>query len=317
MIYLFTGNNRYLIREEAQKWKIAFGEKYWEENVTHINSLETTSHQDLQQALTSRSLFTEKRLVIIDWFPFSWERNFSWAQSCENIILNALENIPEEVLVVFLSDNPDKRKIWYKTLAKLAEIKNFVISGEDEVYHILSQKYWDIIDSGSLKTLIFMKAWDLQKTIWEIEKLLVTCSKITAQDIQDNVMPEFEQSIFIFIDTILSKNSSKIFKEFENLLQYSNMYALYQSIIANLRVFLYIELLKSQKKSPQKIGDILKLWNRQFLINKSFKGSFPDIQKLYRDLLNFDKSMKFWKFISSDEQDLQKQLEGVFLEFLK
>jgi len=99
----------------------------------------------------------------------------------------------------------------------------------------------------------------LQKSISEIDKLRITKEYISTQDINTVIIPEFEESIFVFIDTLLSKNKQKLFSEFQNLLSFSNMYALYQSILANLRVFLYIEFLKSQKKSSQQIGDILKL----------------------------------------------------------
>jgi hypothetical protein len=106
-------------------------------------------------------------------------------------------------------------------------------------------------------------------------------------------MPEFEESIFAFIDTLLQRDASKIFSELDNLINYSNLYAIYQSILANLRVFLYIEFLKSQKTSPKDIGDILKLGNRAFLISKSHKCSHNSISALYINLLDFDKNMKF------------------------
>jgi len=316
MIYLFTWNSRYLIQEEAQKWKHAFGDKYGIENVTHIASLGGTSADFLIESMLSRSLFSEKRLVLIDWFPYSWERAFSWASEIEKNILENLTNIPEETLVVFLSENPDKRKTWFKQLSKKAEVKNFSLSWEDEVFGILTKKYWNNIDSRALQRLIFIKWGDLQKSISDIEKLIITKDKISLQDVESILIPEFEESIFVFIDTLLTKNKQKIFSEFQNLLDFSNMYALYQSIIANLRLFLYIEFLKSQKKSPSEIGDILKLWNRQFLINKRHKSSFKDIQKLYINLLNFDKNMKFGRFISSDEEDMKRELERVFLRFV-
>ena len=316
MLYLFTGNNRYLIQEEAQKWKHAFAAKFGIENVTHITSLDNISPDFIVENLVSRSLFSEKRLVLIDWFPYSWERAFSGAADIEKLILDSLPQVAEETLVVFLSENPDKRKTGYKQLSKIAEVKQFSVSWEDEVFTILSNKYKNIIDSRALQRLIFIKWWDLQKSISEIEKLSITLSKISLQDVETILIPEFEESIFVFIDTLLTKNKKKIFSEFQNLLDFSNMYALYQSILANLRVFLYIEFLKSQKKSPNTIGDILKLWNRQFLINKRHSSSYKDIQTLYINLLNFDKNMKFWKFISSDEEDMKRELERVFLKFV-
>jgi len=169
MIYLFTWNSRYLIQEEAQKWKHAFGDKYGIENVTHIASLGGTSADFLIESMLSRSLFSEKRLVLIDWFPYSWERAFSWASEIEKNILENLTNIPEETLVVFLSENPDKRKTWFKQLSKKAEVKNFSLSWEDEVFGILTKKYWNNIDSRALQRLIFIKWGDLQKSISEIE----------------------------------------------------------------------------------------------------------------------------------------------------
>ena len=78
---------------------------------------------------------------------------------------------------------------------------------------------------------------------------------------------------------------------------------------------MYIELLKSQKISPKEIGDILKLWNRSFLVNKSHKSKFTSISTLYIDLLDYDKNMKTGKFISSEEDDMKRELEAVFLKF--
>lgn len=316
MLYLFTGNNSYLIIQEAQKWKNAFKEKYGEENVIHISSLETVSSDFISKSLLGRSLFSEKRLVIIDGFPLSWERQFSWAADIEKIIIETLENIPEETLVVFLSVSPDKRKTSYKTLSKLSEIKEFSSSGEGDTIQILQKSYSDVIDYRALKLLVMLKWGDLQKSISEIEKLKILKNKIELIDIESHTTPEFEESIFVFIDTLLSKNPKKIFSDFHNLLSFSNFYSVYQSVIANLRVFLYIELLKSQKKSLYEIGNILKLWNRQFLIQKNYRANLSDIRKLYINLLNFDKNMKFWNFLSSDEKDLQKEVEGVFLIFL-
>ena len=316
MLYLFTWNNRYLIRQEAQKWKHAFKDKYGEENVVHVSSIETVSSAFLVETLVSRSLFSEKRLIIIDGFPYTGERQFGGASDIEKTILETLDQIPEDTLVVFLAVSPDKRKTSYKTLSKLAEIKEFSTSGEDEVVAILQKKYWDIIEYSALRRLVLLKWWDLEKSLSEIEKLSILLDTITISDIESHIIPEFEESIFVFIDTLLSKNSKKIFSEFDNLLNFSNFYSVYQSIIANLRVFLYIEYLKSQKKSPHEIGDILKLWNRQFLIQKNHKSHSKDIISLYINLLNFDKNMKFWKLISSDEKDLQKEIEWIFLKFM-
>lgn len=309
------------------RWKNAFQEKHGNENITHISSLDGNSKNTILETLTSRSLFAEKRLVIIDWFPFSGEKSFSGASDIETQILTIIDDIPEEVLVLFISHNPDKRKSGFKQVKKIAEVKEFNISSDDETFQILLQKYRAQIEPDALKRLVFLKWGDLQKSISEIEKLLITPLSslsweerwnniITSQDVNNHIVPEFEESIFVFIDTLLSRDARKIFKELGNLIDFSNLYAIYQSIIANLRVFLYIEYLKSQKKSPNEIGDIMKLWNRTFLIQKFYKSSFKSINTLYKNLLDFDKNMKTWKFVSSDEDNLKRELEAIFLKFV-
>jgi DNA polymerase III delta subunit len=316
MIYLFTWNNDYLIREEVLRWKDGFKEKHWEENITHVSFLDWNSKNTIPEVLVSRSIFAEKRLVIIDWFPFSGEKAFSWASDLESQILWLLESVPKEVLVLFVSVNPDKRKSGFKHIKKVSQVKEFNIAWEDEVYSILQRKYWKHIDGNTLRRLIFLKWGDLQKSLWELEKLLISYNQITSSHLQEHIIPEFEESIFVFIDTLLQRDAAKIFSELDNLITYSNLYTIYQSIVANLRVFLYIELLKSKKIAPKEIGDILKLWNRSFLINKSHKSKYKNISKLYIDLLDFDKNMKFWKFIGSEEEDMKRELERVFLKFI-
>lgn len=327
MIYLFTWNNEYLVTQELLRWKNGFIEKHWVENISYINSLDANTKYTLAETLVSRSLFVEKRLVIISGFPFSWEKSFAWAAELEEQIISLITEIPDEVLLVFSSVNPDKRKKWWKQIHKIAKVTEFNIDWEDQVYSILSQKYrWDI-EPNALRRLITLKWWSLQKSISEIEKLLISPLnqltkddrgdyKIISADVDSYILPEFEESIFVFIDTLLQRNGKKIFSELSNLIDNSNLYAVYQSIIANLRVFLYIEFLKSQKKSHRDIWDILKLWNRAFLINKAHKSKFKSISSLYNNLLNFDKNMKQWSFTSSQPADMQRELENVFVKFL-
>lgn len=326
MIYIFTWNNEYLIIQEVLRWKNAFIEKHGEENITYITSLHSETKNIISEILISRSLFMEKRLVIISGFPFSWEKSFAWAAELEEKIISLIADIPDEVLVVFSSVNPDKRKKWWKSLVSKATLKEFSIHSQDEVFQLLKQKYTTKIEPTALRRLILIKWWNYQKCISEIEKLLLSPLEsrekydrgdylIVSQDIDTYILAEFEESIFVFIDTLLDRNWKRIFSELQNLINWSNIYAVYQSILWNLRVFLYIEFLKSMKTSPKEIGEILKLWNRSFLINKSHKSKFKSISRLYNNLLDYDKNMKSWKFISSESRDMQRELENILLKF--
>ncbi len=315
MIYLFTGNTPYLLHQEKQKWKHVFWKKYGVEQVIHIADISWVSPSFLQESLLQRGIFSEKRLVIIEGFPYSRETKFWWATELENTILQHIHEIDDETFVLFVSENPDKRKSGYTTLKKIAKIQDFSLKNDTDVIGTLQNMYASQIGTNALKKLVFLKWGNLEKCICEIQKLLISKPCVSIKDVETHITPEFEQSIFLFIDEVLCKNKKYIFSGLNNLLENTNMYALYQSIMANLRIFLYIEYLKKMWHQ-RNINDILKLWNRAFLINKHHKSSLSEIQALYTDLLNFDKNMKTGKFISSDEKDLEQELERVFVKFL-
>ncbi|NDK09654.1 hypothetical protein GW846_02650 [Candidatus Gracilibacteria bacterium] len=316
MLYLFHGNSRFLIQKEAQKWKQAFTQKFGAENVTHISSLGDYSLAEIQETLVGRSLFSEKRLVIIDGFPFTTSKTISNGEGVEETILQSLSHVPDEVIIVFTSDSPDKRLSSFKQIQKLAEVKEFTLASESDVLTKLHSEYGNRIDNAALSLLLKLKGGDYQKTNSEIQKLLITIKHIGVGEINTIIIPEFEESIFQFVDAILEKDSQKIFLYLQNLTEFTSIYQLYQSLIANLRVFLYIEHLKHQKIPVQKIGDILKLGNRKFLIQKRHNSDVKSITYLFNELLDFDSHMKRGKLISSDEQDLYKEIEKICIKFL-
>ena len=315
MIYLFTWNSRYLILQEVQKWKSAFTEKYGETEVTHITDIEKMREGELESLIFSRSLFSEKSLCIIDNFPSSWENSGLTAEK-EMSMISKLWDVSEEKIVVLLSVNPDKRKSSYKELVKICEKKEFYAENDESVKNILRKKYGSSIDTNALERLVFLKWGSLEKSVSEVEKLRVLHSHVFLEHIENFVFPEFEESLFVFIDSLLTGQKTKALREIKNILHYSSFYGFYQSLIANLRVFLYISFLQSQKKSPAQIVDILSLWKRSFLAQKNISARPLQIEELYNGLLRLDKNMKTGKLLSSDEKDLVRELEREVLKFL-
>ena len=316
MLYFFTWNNHYLIRQEVLRWKYGFGIKQSEDVIHHINDLSSISSEDLRDTLVARSFLSEKRMIIIDDFPYSSEKSFSWASEKESLILKMLPHIPEENIVIFSSLNPDKRGVSYKKIIEYAKVTELSIKNIEDTKALLSKKYEENISMQNISKILLLKWNNYEKTLWEIEKLLLTRNYIEQNDIEKHISPEFEESIFVFIDSILEKNPKRILRELQNILQFTNFYAFYQSLLANIRIFVFIEYFKSYKKSQSEIVDIMKLWNRQFLVGKRHASSFFELKKLYTHLIDFDKSMKTWKFISSDERYLVKEIEAIFLKFL-
>ncbi len=316
MIYLFTWNNSYLLKQEVLRWKEWFISKHWEENITHISSPVWHTAQSLGSILTARSIFNPTSLVILEWLPQSTGDSFAGLTDIENALIDIVDSVPEETIVLFSNTNPDKRKAFYKKLTKVSKGKDFSATWEAEVYNLLSKRYGMKVEEFTLKRIVALKSGNLEKSIWEIDKLLITRDRLEIEDIKDYISPEFEESIFTFIWNLLDKNGKSIFRDFHLLLDNSNLYAVYQSILANIRTHVYIELLKTQKINPKDISQILKLWNRSFLTGKSYKTSHKKIKTLYIDLINFDKNMKFGRFLLNEEDDLKRELEYILVKFM-
>lgn len=315
MIYHFTGNSHYLVSQHVVAWKKKFSDKFWDFNMLHIKDISEVDNNFLLENLTAMSFFQEKKLIILD-----LELGIKDAKKVEKIdfILKLLENnIPEWNIVLVISIDPDKRSKQYKTLNKIAEVKEFIIKDSSDSFQILKQKFnWKISDSAIQKLIIY-KSNNIDKIASEIEKLLITIEYIEVKHITDNIYPELEESIFQFIDDILNKNVIWAKSKLNIILNDTSIYAFYNNLLANLRTNIFIWELKSQRKSPNEISQILDLWNKKFLINKSYRINFILLKQFYLDLISLDKKMKSWKMIWTEEKDFQLEFENVLVKIGK
>ncbi len=306
MLYFFTWNSDFLIKEQVKAWKDKFISKFWEFNLIHIKDIEWLDNNFIIENVSSRSFLSEKKLIIID-----LDENIS--EDKQFFIINIIKNIPDENIILFNAVNPDKRTKLYKEIKKASDFKEFNTKNDNDLYTIISNKYWNKITNSWINLLIKYKGWNLNKIISEIEKLLILFDKIDSKEILDNITPELEESIFQLIDDILNKDIINAFKKIDIILNDTNIYAFYNNLIANLRTSIYISKLKNLNKNTTDISSILNLWNRTFLINKHYKIQYWELVKLYTNLINIDKKMKSWNLNWTEEQDFRFELEKTLL----
>ena len=281
----------------------------------HIKDITETDNNFLLENLTAMSFLQEKKLIILD--LELWIKDAKKTEKIDFILSLLENNIPEWNIVLVISIDPDKRSKQYKTLNKLAEVKEFFIKDSADSFQILKQKFnWKISDSA-IQKLITYKSNNIDKIASEIEKLLITIEYIEINHITDNIYPELEESIFQFIDDILNKNVTWAKNKLNIILNDTSVYAFYNNLLANLRTNIFIWELKSQKKSPNEITQILDLWNKKFLINKSYRINFSILKQFYLNLISLDKKMKSWKMIWTEEKDFQLEFENVLVKIGK
>lgn len=324
MIYLFTWDNEYLVREKTLTWKKAYVEKHGDFNLIHFKNLKDVDNNILSQDLLSTWFMWEKKLIIIDDLPLSTSNKKIYLTEKQNFLENILDKIPESNIVIFSSSNPDKRSKFYKNIKKIStKIEEFNSWDIKNIFNIILKKYNSKIDNDAINLIIKYKSSNLEKIISEIDKLLINNDFINTKLISENIIPELEESIFTLIDDLLNLNVSESFKKIDIILEQNSVYAFYNNLIANLKVLVYIKnlknplsnsLLKGERIEQNSIKDDLNLWNRSFLVNKNYKISTEKLNNLFVSLVDLDKKMKSWKFIGSDEKDFKFEIEKVILK---
>ena len=308
MNYVFTWNSEFLITEALNKWKKQFIEKYSDFNLIHLKEIKNLDKNILKDAILSGSLFSsEKKLIILDINNDIWDE-------LEDFLIKNLEKKPQENIIILNYFLPDKRKKFWKNIKNISEIKEFNLENEEDTKKIINSKFSWKINLEAINTIIKYKSNKINKIIPELEKLTITKDFITKIDIEENIVPELEESIFQIIDLVLNKQIPEAVDKINIILNETNIFAFYNNLLSNLRTSLFIQKLKQEKKTQSEISKILDLWNRSFLIGKNYKINFYELKNLYINLVNIDKNLKTWKLVSSEEEDIKFEIEKYLIK---
>ncbi len=304
MIYFFTWNSSSLVNEQVKAWRDKFVSKFWDFNLVNIKDLSDVDDNFLIENITSTSFLSEKKLIIIFF-------NKEIKEDKQNTILHILDKVPDDNIVLFHSSDIDKRGKLFKELKKVSDFKEFNIKNDFDIEWIIKQKYNWKISPSAIKTIIRYKSANLDKIKSELDKLLINYDYINDKEITNNIAPELEESIFQVVDDILNKNYIAAIDKIKTILNDTNIYALYNNLLANLRTSIYILKLKSSNNSN--ITEALNLWNRWFLVNKNYKISYNEAKQIYINLVNLDKKMKSWKLTWTQDEDMLFEVEKVLI----
>lgn len=316
MLYLFTWNSQFLLREQINAWRKAFIEKHGDLNFIHIKDITEVNNDFLLETLCWLSFMNQKRLVIIDNIPSNLKTKDTSVTAKQELLAKLLSKIPEDNIVVFSSINPDKRSKFLKELTKVSTIKEFSIKWEFDIKNLLMKRYQNKIDVWAINLIIKYKSGNIDKIIWELDKLEITRDFIYKKDIEENILPELEESIFILLDDLLNSKVVDSIDKMRIMLWNSNVYAFYNNLIANLRTQIFIVKMKKLWVIKSQIISELKLWNRWFLVDKNYNISFEKLTGFYINLINLDKKMKTWKMIWTKDKDFIFELEKTVLSII-
>ena len=295
MIFFFTWEERYFIDKKIEKWKKAFIQKYWSENI-YLFWEWNFPVDNIQEVLLWWWLFYNKKFIIIKWIPKdAYTKIPSWdLEKITWFVQDHINSFNKDDVIIFVSYKPDKRTKFYKFLSKQENIKveKYELFNEKKLISYLKDNF-SLTDS--LANYLIEKTWtNLFNIHNELEKILKVSNNITKELIDKYVNVNIEQDSFSLLDNF--NNKDKIIKILYNLQKndeefFKILWLLYWNIKNTILVI-------EQKKLGYDSKEIAKnVWVHPFAISKILKNYKDNklFEKFFKKLINLDYSIKSWK----------------------
>lgn len=309
-IFLFTGQETYLLDKELFRRKEWFLQKFGPDSIFSFN-LDNLDIGQIKQAIYSSGLFTTKKLILIHWLPLDaatklWEEKNEQLQTFVDALIKSEGKIPEDSLVVFISSTPDKRLKLYKFLEKNTTVKEFNQLKNNDVEEFIKKELSDcIIDHATIQYFLTKVGSDLYRVWSECDKLKIR-TKIKQQKKIDEAMIDLivfgkvETDSFTLLKMLFTDKikAIKILEKIQGWWSDWNQFAgmLYRAL--KFYIFM-IDLDASWITDSRDIASLLKM--NPFQVKNDyakiwiFKANKTNIEKFYTWLIRLDVDIKSWK----------------------
>lgn len=203
-------------------------------------SLVEDSIDDVIESMQHFGLFSESKCIIVKNVKY-FAGNFSYEEECDKL-KNALSNLDDETMVIFINDEVLKSKKIVKDLISLG-VKFIDLTGnnEDDVVTYITDYFKKeniSINRDALLEIYKNSLNNIDITINEIERLSNLSNNITHDLVASNTKKTDEDVTFAFSNAIIAKDFNLGFKYLDTLLKNGsepiNIVALLASSFTNI-----------------------------------------------------------------------------------
>ena len=305
MIYLFYGQDNFLIRKKLDSWR----ERFKKIDQSGINLIEldgqTLTFAELENSVLAPPFLSKNRLVIVKNFLVT-----SKDKTLKEKIGKLLKIIPASTILLFVEfGQPDKREGLFKKLNSEGKIDFFPAPTPEAINRFISQKLSQ--DGVSLpRELKSQLTGSLGNDLWrinnELEKLILfykaNGDKISTLEAEKLLIFESEPNIFHFIESLAQKNLQKATNLLIDLTNKSgNELYLLNMIIYQYRTMLIVSSLAQKKLTRDQMAK--KSGLHPFVIQKSLlllnNYTAKQLNAAYRQLYLTDYDIKTGKVEAS------------------
>jgi len=335
-LFLFTGEETYLLHSKTKSWKDAFKEKHGDLNLSVLDAYEM-SLGEIMTSIEAMPFLGEKRLLFIHGLPDTPPRRETEEASEKDSKRDEelkkfeqyLDKIPDTSVVVFVQPNPDKRRSFYKKLAKKAEVKEFFpLQGKALFSWIANEakEKGSSIDADTAEYLVSLTGPDLWRLASEVTKLasFLRGAPITTVTIDSLITPTLEANIFHLTDALGEKDHKKAIRNLhETMAAGENLRPVFYMIVRQFRILLTTSgyLRSNPSADVTRVASALKLhpFVARNTLGQLKHFALPELTEAYNRLLEIDIGLKTSgiKTTTDDQDELALAIERFILKFCR
>lgn len=266
---------------------------------------------ELKEAMEARSLFGEKKLIIL--------KNLLFHEGLLQYIELRLELLSKDdniILVFFEEGGGEKSELFWKICSAAAMAQEFPMQKEGSARAWFSkecQKYGLKLSSAAESMLVHEARGDLWRLEQEIRKLAafsLPAKTVSERDIKTLVHFSFEPNIFQTLEAMLGGDKKGALTSlYEHEQQGESPFYIFSMLVSQCRKMLSLKDLQDKKYSLQEIAKKSKM--HPYALKKALElGSrfkLGDLKNLYAQLFKIDAEIKLGK------ADLSQALEQLVL----
>jgi len=259
----------------------------------------------VKEAIESLPVFSDRKLLLFkNSGIFAISGNDAATKEYREFWENVIEEIPNELYLVFDEEKIDKRSTLYKKLQKRNSVIEFSYLSENQMINwtvSLFKTMGKIITPHDAKYLIEITQEGMTSIKREAEKISSYTQgrvSVTRQDINDITVPVIENRVFDMVDAILSKNAPLALKMLNDLLILKeDETRILGAISSNADKLLSVKMMSDEKADKSIIASKVKI--APFVVSKyitlSAKYKTDDLKNLLTKCVEIDKKFKLSK----------------------
>lgn len=336
-IYLYYGEETYLIENKVKKIKKEFGELV--QGINYLQIDDTNVEQLIDDLETPAFGFAKKLIIAKNTGLFKKEKksasktkttktdekkkkevnnkNISLQEKIANYIGNNQKELKETIELVFVEQEIEKNTL-YHTIEDLGEVKEFTLLKLPELITNLKkvcQAYQVVLPDDIAKYLVECCGTSMQDLINEVRKLIEYKGEngtITKQDIDKLCIKQIQAVIFDLTDNLGKKEIAKALDVFHELL--INKEPIQRILVTLYNHFKKLYSIKIAQKYEQDVASAMNLKpNQMFLVSKyKTQANYfqeQELRLILEELVNLDANYKIGLI------DLEVGLEAILCRY--